>query len=407
MYKHFSAEFFAANRQRLTSLFTGTAPIILTANGNMQRNSDVTYPFRQDSNFWYLTGINEADVILVIDKGKEYLILPPIDSVRAVFDGQPVADHLTSISGIDQVYSFEEGWRQLNKRLKKSKHIATLAAPPRYVEQQGFYTNPAKSQLIKKLKAINGDVKLLDLQSHLSLMRVVKQPAELAALKQAIAITSKAIKSVQKRSFGYEYQVEAALTGQFRRAGASGHGFSPIVAGGPRACVLHNIDNNAALKDGQLLVVDVGAEVENYSADITRTYMPKGVASKRQKDVYAAVVAVQDFALGLVKPGTYIKANEQLIENFMGEKLRELGLIKTISSQAVRQFFPHSTSHFLGLDVHDVGDYSQPLAPGMVITVEPGIYIAAEGLGIRIEDDVLVTRQGNKVLSHSLPRSLT
>src|SRR5690606_4788889 len=157
------------------------------------------------------------------------------------------------------------------------------------------------------------------------------------------------------------------------------------------ACVIHNMDNNDPIKTGDLLVLDVGAEVENYSADITRTLAPGGKASKRQKAVYAAVLAVQDYAFSLVKPGALLKDNEQKVEQFMGEKLRELGLIKSIDRDSVRQYFPHATSHFLGLDVHDVGDYSQPLAPGMVLTVEPGIYISDEAIGVRIEDDLLVT----------------
>ncbi|MEO8784722.1 MAG: M24 family metallopeptidase, partial [Candidatus Saccharimonadales bacterium] len=343
----------------------------------------------------------------VMDRDKEYLIMPVTNEVRAVFDGQPSEKQLSLDSGVEQIYSADEGWRLLTKRIKKAKHVATLAAPKPYLEQQAFYTNPAKAHLIGKLKLINGDIKLLDLRPHLARMRVIKQAPELAAIKQAIAITSRAIKSVQKRSFEYEYQIEASLTAQFRRAGASGHGFSPIVASGQRACVLHNISNNERLDPDELVVLDIGAEVDNYSADITRTFLPEGQASKRQQAVYQAVKSVQDFALSLVKPGAYIKTNEQLVEAFMGEKLRELGLIKTISSQTVRQFFPHSTSHFLGLDVHDVGDYGQPLAPGMVITVEPGIYIPAERLGVRIEDDVLLTAKGAKVLSASLPRSLT
>jgi Xaa-Pro aminopeptidase len=408
MYKQISTEFFVGNRQRLKSLFAGTAPIVITANGLLQRNSDVVFPFRQDSSFWYLTGIDDPDVILVMDRGKEYLITPATNDTRIVFDGQTAASELSARSGIEQVYPAEEGWRQLNKRLKKAKHVATLAAPKPFMAQQGFYTNPTKAQLITNLKAANPDIKLLDLRPHLARMRVIKQAPELAAIKRAIAITSRAIKAVQKRSFVYEYQIEAALTAQFRRSGASGHGFAPIVAGGPRACVLHNVSNNSQLESDQLVVLDAGAEIDNYSADITRTYMPKGgTTSKRQREVQAAVVAVQDYALSLVKPGAYLKANEQLVEHFMGEKLRELGLIKTISSAAVREFFPHSTSHFMGLDVHDVGDYQQPLAAGMVLTVEPGIYIPAEGLGVRIEDDVLVNTKGATVLSSGLPRSLT
>lgn len=196
------------------------------------------------------------------------------------------------------------------------------------------------------------------------------------------------------------------MTHYFRKSGATGHGFSPIVSAGERACVLHQNENNGEIGAKDLITVDIGAEVDNYSADITRTYS-QSKPSKRQKAVHAAVEAVQDYAFSLVKPGVLLKENEALIEHYMGEKLRELGLIKTIDRDSVRTYFPHSTSHFLGLDVHDTGDYSRPLESGMVITIEPGIYIPQEGIGVRIEDDVLVTSKGYKILSGRLPRTIS
>lgn len=407
MYKHFSEEFFSNNRARLRELFVGTAPIVITANGLLQRNSDSTYAFRQDSNFWYLTGINDPDIILVIDKGKEYLVVPQHEKSKEIFDGAINWDQLRQVSGISTIYGLDDGWKQLSNRLRRVKHVATLAAAAPYVKQHGFYTNPARAVLIEKIKAANKDVELLDLRPQLTLMRMVKQPAELAALQAAIDITVKAMKSVQKKAYDFEYQLEAALTSKFRSAGATGHGFTPIVSAGERACILHQSANNGAIGAKELVTVDVGAEVENYSADITRTYSQTKNPSKRQKDVYNAVAAVQDYALNLVKPGALLKESEPLIEHFMGEKLRELGLIKSIDHDSVRAYFPHATSHFLGLDVHDTGDYSRPLEAGMVLTVEPGIYIPAEGIGVRIEDDVLVTPAGYRVLSQRLPRTIS
>jgi Xaa-Pro aminopeptidase len=187
----------------------------------------------------------------------------------------------------------------------------------------------------------------------------------------------------------------------FRRANA-GHAFDPIIAAGARACVLH-LDNLAGrLQSGELLQFDIGAEVAGYAADISRSYVIGGAASPRQQAIHAAVVEVQAYALSLLKPGVLLRAYEQEVTAFMGEKLRELSLIKTISPDEVRRFFPHATSHFLGLDVHDVGPYDRPLEPGMVLTCEPGIYIHSEGLGVRIEDDVLITETGNTVLSSGL-----
>jgi Xaa-Pro aminopeptidase len=205
--------------------------------------------------------------------------------------------------------------------------------------------------------------------------------------------------------YAQEYEIEADLTRGFRRRGAMGHAFEPIVAGGERACTLHNVANNGQLSSDELLLLDVGAEVRHYAADITRTYSI-GTPSRRQQAVFDAVLEVQQFAFSLLKPGALLKENEQQIEQFMGEKLRELGLIKNIEHDEVRKFYPHSTSHFLGLNVHDIGDYSRPLEPGMVLTVEPGMYIPDEKIGVRIEDDVLITDDGYEILTDRLPRSL-
>jgi Xaa-Pro aminopeptidase len=285
--------------------------------------------------------------------------------------------------------------------------VATLAAAPPYIKELGMYTNPARAELIKQLKEANETIELLDLRPQLALMRVIKQPTELAALQEAIDITIKGLKYVQKHQYAHEYEIEAALTNNFRKAGAQGHGFTPIVSAGAHACVLHQEENNGSVGARDLLTLDVGAEVDHYTADITRTYSQSKNPTKRQKAVHAAVLAVQDYAFTLIKPGAFIKENEQLVEHYMGEKLRELGLIKTIDKESVRTYFPHATSHFLGLDAHDTGDYSRPLEPGMVLTVEPGIYIPKEGIGVRIEDDVLVTPKGNKILSARLPRDIS
>ncbi len=177
------------------------------------------------------------------------------------------------------------------------------------------------------------------------------------------------------------------------------------MANGQRAVTLHNVENNGSLDGAETTVLDVGAEVCHYAADITRTVMAKK-PSQRQQAVYDAVLDVQEFALGMLKPGTVLKEYEQKVEHYMGEKLTALGLIDDTSHEAVRKYYPHATSHFLGLDVHDVGDYTLPLEPGMVLTCEPGIYIPEEGIGVRIEDDILITENGHKVLSAGLPSRL-
>lgn len=410
MESRFTSEFFAGNRQQLRELFTGTAPIVLTANGLLQRGGDSAYRFAQDASFWYLTGIDDPDIVLVMDQDREFLVVPGRSKSREAFDGAVSHEALSHRSGVPVVYDDEAGWQQLAKRLKKVRHVATLSVPPAYIEQQGLYVNPARATLVQRLKAAKPGLELLDISAHLMRMRMVKQPEELVAIQAAIDITAASIKETTKLNklskYAYEYELEAELSRAFRRRGASGHAFDPIVASGPRACQLHNITNNGALAADELAVIDVGAEVEHYAADITRT-VQLGQASRRQQAVHAAVLDVQQFALGLLKPGVMLKDYEAKIQHYMGEKLRELNLVKTISHDSVREFYPHATSHFLGLNVHDAGDYNRPLEPGVILTVEPGIYIPQEGIGVRIEDDVLITAQGPKVLSDKLPRDLS
>lgn len=407
MNQTFTAKFFAGNRARLRELFTGTAPIVLTANGLLQKSADSTFPFAQDASFWYLTGIEDPSVVLVLDKDKEYLIVPELSDYQHTFDGSIDAHEISSISGIAMVLDTKEGWKQLNARLKRVKHVATLAANPPYIETFGMYANPARAALIQKIKTVNPDVELLDLRLHIARLRMVKQSVELVAMQQAIDLTVEALRKVKAKlpKLNHEYQVEAAITGHFLRNGAV-DAWKPTVASGAKACVLHAHDNHAPFVREEVVVVDVGAQWHHYTADITRTFSIGAKPSKRQQAVYNTVLEVQEFAFELQKPGALIRENETAIEHFMGEKLRELGLLKTIDHNAVRKYFPHATSHFLGIDPHDAGDYERPLEPGVVLTVEPGIYIPEEGIGVRIEYDLLITESGYENLSRRLPREL-
>lgn len=416
----FDSKFFANNRQRLLNLSDGTYPIVITANGLLQRGADSTFAFSQDANFWYLTGIDEPDIILVIDGAETYLIVPGRSDSRQAFDGSISYTNLSRRSGIQNVYDEAEGWRRLQKRLKQTTRVATVPAPPIYVEAYGMYTNPARAALVARLNHYNSELQQIDISPHLTSLRVIKQVPEIKALQSAIDITTDSIREATRGNklgdYTHEYQIEAELSRGFRRLGARGHGFEPIVAGGKRACTLHYVTNNSTLSPGELLLIDTGAEVEHYSADITRT-LAIGQPSKRQIEVHSAVLEVQKFALGMIKPGLVLSDYEHQIQEFMGDKLKQLGLIKRITHASVRQFYPHGTSHFLGLNVHDVGDHrsnvsgkrDQPhgLEPNMVLTVEPGIYIPKEGIGVRIEDDVLVTKDGNKCLSDKLLRGLS
>jgi Xaa-Pro aminopeptidase len=410
MQSHFTSEFFAANRAHLRELFQGTAPIVITANGLLQRGGDSSFTFAQDANFWYLTGIDEPDLVLVLDRDKQYLLVPERSDSRQAFDGSIDDQELTRRSGITDIYGDKAGWELLSSRLKKVKHVATLAPAPTYIEQYGLYTNPARTALLQRIKDYNAELEVLDLSLHMARMRMVKQSAELEAIQSAIDITLATIREVSKATrlakYEHEYEIEADISRGFRRRGAQGHSFAPIVASGARAVTLHNVANNGALAADELLIMDIGAEVEHYAADITRT-ISLSQPSKRQRIVHAAVLDVQQYAMGLLKPGVLLHDYEELVEHYMGEKLRELGLIKSISHDAVRAYYPHATSHYLGLNVHDAGEYDRPLETGVVLTVEPGIYIPEEGIGIRIEDDVLITEDGIKVLSAKLPGSLS
>lgn len=408
MDSYFEVEFFAGNRSRLRELCQDSALIVAAANGQLQRNGDTTFPFRQDSSFWYLTGIDEPDITLVMDRDKEYLLVPGREAIREFFDGKLNPQIFTQISGIPEVLVGDDATKWFKNKLQQTKSVATLMPPDSYMEKWGMYTNPARSRLMQLIKDTHPDIDIRDIRMHLATLRIVKQAPELKALQKAIDITNDTLTDITRnglRGYGHEYEIEADITAGFRKRGASGHAFTPIIAAGKNACSIHYLDNNAPLDKDGLVVIDVGAEVSNYAADITRTYSLKKPSS-RQQAIYQAVLDVQKFALNQLKPGVLVKEYEKSIEHYMGEKLLELKLISVNESKEVRRYYPHATSHFLGLDAHDVGDYQKPLEPGMVLTVEPGIYIPEEGIGVRIEDDVLITKDGNKVLSSSLPRQL-
>lgn len=402
----FNKEFFTKNRNRLRAT-SDESLIVLSANSALQKSADTTFPFKQDTSFWYFTGLHLQDVVLVIDGKDEYLILPPRSEVQDIFDGLVVEKEISETSGITTIFAYDDGWKKLGAKLKRQQSVATLKPMPEYVDIYGFYTNPARMKLKERMREFNAKLELSDVRALVATLRSVKQPSELKAIQSAIDVTATGLAAVREQlpKLRHEYEIEAILSYHFRRTGASGHAFDPIVAGGRKACQIHPVANNAALNKGELIVVDVGAEYQNYAADITRT-VAFGEPSKRQKEIYSAVKEVQDYAYQQLKPGLTIRESETLVEKKMGEVLKRLKLIKTTERNEIRRFYPHSTSHFLGLDVHDIGNYDAPLLENMVLTVEPGIYIADEGIGVRIEDDVRITKTGIEVLSASIPTEL-
>ncbi len=405
----FHTDFFVGNRQRLRAAIADDRPIIVTANGLLQRGADSAYDFAQDANFWYLTGIDEPDITLVMDGEREFLIVPTREATREAFDGAIDRTALTERSGIADIIDEINGWNRMDGLLTVDPTVATLANAPTYIAELGMYANPARARLLERLHKHVENLEVVDIRREIAKLRMIKQPPEIAAIQTAIDITSETLDSVlagtKLARYHYEYELEADISRGFRMAGAAGHAFEPIVAGGKRACTLHNVANTAPLAKGELIVCDVGAEWSHYAADLTRTVC-KGKSTQRQRDVYAAVQEAQSYALELLKPGIHLHVYEEKVARFIGKQLKQLKLIKTLDHDSIRHYFPHATSHFMGLNVHDVGDYEQALQPGSVITCEPGIYIPEEGIGVRIEDDVLITAGGNVVMSAGCRKEL-
>lgn len=400
MTEYFSSDFFARNRRSLAARTQTDIPIIVTANGLVQRGADSAYQFSQDANFWYLTGIDEPDITLVMHAGEEFIIVPSREESRETFDGAIDGPALQSVSGVRKIIDETAGWKHLDELLNKTKKVCMPVAADAYLSHYGMYTNPARARLEERLRQHVGDLQIIDIRAELAKLRMIKQAPELAAIQAAIDITSETLNDVlgAKKGYAYEYELEAEISRGFRFRGASGHSFEPIVAGGKNACTLHNVSNSDPLQQNDLVVCDVGAEVSHYAADITRTVC-FGKPTERQRAVYQAVQEVQEYGFSLLKPGAMLRVVEDAVAKRMGRELKALGLIKRSDKQTVREFYPHALSHFMGLNVHDTGDYMRPLEPGVVLTCEPGIYIPAEGIGVRIEDDVLITEQGNVVMS--------
>ncbi len=405
----FTPEFFENNRINLRQKLGRSEPIILSAYGLQQKGLDEHHPFKQEGNFWYLSGITIPDAVLVITQSSEFVILPKQSEYQIDFHGQFDYGLINKQSGIDNIYAYEEGWQKLELLIKKSKSIASFPEIPEFIDVYGFHTNPSRNLLLKRLKTVNQKLKITDIRKLLGQLRMIKQPVEIEAISRAIDITAETIedviKNLAKKKYKFEYEIEADISHGFRRRGAGGHAFTPIIASGKNAAIIHNTENSDAIKKNELLLLDIGVEYELYAADISRT-IAIDAPSERQLQIYNAVKEVQDFAFSIIKPGAMRLELEKKVRNKVGEKLIELGLIKTLDSEQINKYYPHSFSHFLGYDVHDFGDYDKPLIENVVITVEPGIYILEENIGVRIEDDILITKTGIEILSEKIPRSL-
>lgn len=397
---------FTKNRQSLADALKGGI-VVLSAYAGMQRGNDTAFAFEQEANFWWLTGIEAADWWLIVDgtRGKSWLVSPEISESHEIFDGSLSPEMAQKTSGVDAVVTHDEAMKLLRDLAKKHSVAYALGEQP-YAEYLDFTLNPAPKKLHESLERIFNSVH--DCRKELAKLRAIKQPWEITRMKKAINLTIDAFEAVKPMlsEMKYEYEAEAEFTHYFRSRGAKGHAYEPIVAAGKNACTLHYIENNAKLKKRELLLLDIGARHEGYAADITRTYA-LGEPTKRQQEIHAVVRSAQAEIISLLKPDLAIEQYQRDVDGIMTEALLKLGLMKSRDDEKnYRKYFPHAVSHGLGVDVHDSLGAPRFLQPGMVLTVEPGIYVPEEGIGVRIEDDILITETGHSNLSARLSTDL-
>ena len=396
--------FFRANRKRILDVMH-YGLIVVSACTQIQRGNDAAFAFEQEANFWYLTGIGAPDWWLIIDGGDSWLVAPDIDPVHQVFNGSLSWSDAKSMSGVDKVLSRSEGESLLLELSKKHDTAYTIGNDP-HAKHYDFVLNPAQKNMRTRLRKIFIEVR--DCRTELSKLRAIKQPMEIDAMQKAIDLTVDTFTNTKQKlsSLKYEYEVEAEFTYSFRKSGATGHAYDPIVAGEKNACTLHYNSNNDRLISGSLLLLDVGVRVDGYAADITRTYAV-GKPTKRQIAVHKAVEEASKNIIILLRPGLTIENYQKSVDTIMQDALIDLGLLKSRDDQETyRKYFPHAVSHGLGIDVHDSLGRPYEFLPGMVLTVEPGIYIPEESIGVRIEDNILITETGHRNLSSALPTSL-
>jgi Xaa-Pro aminopeptidase len=394
--------FFTTNRHALSHKINGGVAV-LSAYSEMQRGNDAAFAFEQEANFWWLSGIEAPDWWLIVDgaRGKSWLVAPHVSQAHEIFDGSLSPDDAKRISGVDEVIAHDAGLSLLRELAKKHSVVYGLGELP-HAEYFDFTLNPAPKKLHDILQRTFPSVQ--DCRKELSKLRAIKQPEEVAMMKKAIQLTTTTFAAVKKHlaDFKHEYEIEAEFSYAFRKHGSQGHAYDPIVASGKNACTLHYGRNSDRLRPRSLVLIDIGARVSGYAADITRTYAV-GEPTKRQAQVHAAVQEVHERTIRLLVPGLPVEEYHRESEVIMKEALVKLGLMSGLDDMAnFRQYFPHAISHGLGVDVHDSLGAPSHFQPGMVLTVEPGIYIPEESLGVRIEDNILITDTSHTNLSQSL-----
>ena len=418
---------YARRRTRLATLMKDGVAVVRTAPERL-RNRDSSYPFRFDSYFHYLTGFAEPEAVLVLFAGrpsKSILFCREKDTEREIWDGFRFGpEKAAETFGFDEAHSIAQLDELLPKLLANQCAVfCDVGADPGWDGQVIGWINKVRAQVRSGVSA-PGEIR--DVRRLLDDMRLIKDEHEMDTMRRAAGISSQAHRRAMRaaRPGLREYELEAELIHEFRRQGAQSPAYTSIVAGGANACVLHYVQNDAVLRDGDVVLIDAGCELDGYASDITRTFPVSGKFSGPQRDIYQLVLSAQAAAIAQVKPGNEWEAPHDAAVKVLAQGMVDLGLCKgsadgVIESGDYRRFYMHRTGHWLGMDVHDAGDYKRNgewlrLEPGMVLTVEPGCYVRpAEGvpeqfwnIGVRIEDDALVTSSGCEIITSAAPKNV-
>lgn len=415
-YTQINNQLFISNRKKFTAELLQDSIAIFHSNDEMPRNGDCNFPFRQQSDLFWLSGIDQEQTILVIAPNhpmpeyREMLFLRKTNEHIAVWEGHKYTkDEARQASGIQSVFWVDDYAAILPVLMHHSANVyINLNENDRFSSEVEYRDERMARELKKKYPNHNYERSA----TVLARLRTIKSDEEIKLMGEAIDITNKAFHRVLQtlRPGVMEYEIEAEITYSFLKNRATGHAYYPIIASGASACVLHYNDNNKECKDGDVILLDFGAEYANYAADLTRSVPVNGKFAKRQADVYNAVLRVMREATKMLVVGNTIPRYHEEVGRIMEQELIGLGLLKAadVAKQDPKQplykkYFMHGTSHFLGLDVHDIGNRYAPMQAGMVFTCEPGIYIPEENLGIRIENDILITAKGPVDLMAAIP----
>lgn len=404
-----NSSFFTVNRKRLAEQLPEQSVTVLFAGQAPQKSADELYPFTPNRNFYYLTGIEQQNVILVLKKTgssvEETLFIEKADPVMAKWVGEVLTkEEAKSISGIQTIADLDTFDNAISRTFfpDEPQHV--------YVDlerRQWADVETKASRFAKHIKENYPHLTIGNVYPLLCELRVFKTEEEIQKIKEAINITKEGIYNVLKnaRPGMMEYEVEAHFNFVLKSSGVKDFAFHTILASGKNATVLHYEDNDSKINEGDLILLDLGAQKDYYNADISFTFPADGTFTERQKQIYNIVLKALKETTEIIKPGLKFAELNEHTKKVLAEECQNIGLIKEASE--ISNYYYHGVSHFLGLDTHDVGSYKdRVLEPGMVITIEPGLYIAEESIGIRIEDDILVTEDGYENLSKDIIRSV-